>query len=77
LKDLPDEFLLLSCACSRKDCFKNLDEACLDESLIEMLVGVYVKESVNGLSTPLFQLQMRNVNNEIFQDLSNEGIFFK
>jgi len=49
----------------------------LDESLIEMLIGVYVKESVNGLSTPLFQLQMRNVNNEIFQDLSNEGIFFK
>jgi hypothetical protein len=54
-----------------------LDEACLDESLIELLIGVYVKESVNGLSAPLFQLQMRNVNNEIFQDLSNEGIFFK
>jgi hypothetical protein len=76
LQYLSDEFFLLSCASPRKDCFKDLNEACLDESLVKLLVGVYIEESIDGLSSPLFQFQVRDIDDEIFQYLSNTTIFF-
>lgn len=40
-----------------------------------MLVGVYVEESVDGLCAPLFQLQLGNVYDEVFEDFTKIAVF--
>lgn len=77
LKHLPNKLLLFSRASPWSDSLQNLNKACLHKSFIELLVWVNVEECVDHLSTPLLQLKMRNINNQIFQDLPNATVLFK
>ena len=42
-----------------------------------MLVGVHIEQGVNHLSSPLFQLNLRDVDDEILQDVADNAILLR